>query len=458
MFYDRANELRTLLWHHDRAKERNQLVVVYGRRRIGKTALARRFIEERDGIYLFIEPKSEELVFRDAENAFGYRTGTRPRIDCWTDLFSLARDRGLPLVLDEFQNLGSVNSAAYSTIQRVWDEMASETGLMVVLIGSYVGMVKRTFRDSRQPLFGRATGMIRLLPLDARTSIGMLMDRGMGFEEALESYSIFGGVPRYLLEISPGIENLSRLLFGPSALLREEGTNIMALEFGSLHKGYFSVLESISKGKRTPKEISDVSGMPIATVSKYLGELSEEYELVKGELPLTSENKRLVRYRLTDNFVDYWFRFVHSRSSLIEIDAERALRSAREELPIVVSRRMEDIVIQLLLRKKDIISPSEIGRWWDRTGEEIDVLSIDQGSSKVLFCEVKWKTSRTGCDAVRELKRKADLVQWRKDTREESFLLVSRAGFTKSCLDLMDREGVHHWDLSELKRRSLDPT
>jgi hypothetical protein len=295
--------------------------------------------------------------------------------------------------------------------------------------------------------------MMRLEPFDAPNAVSLLRQRGFDTTDALEAYFILGGVPKYLVDITPGEDLLSKHFFGSNATLREEGKNILIMEFGSEHKGYFSILESVSEGKVTPTEIADHTGLDISAVGKYLGELLEEYEFVAAERPATVDNRKLVRYRIRDNFFNFWFQFIHSRTSLIEIDRGRALQETKERIGGLYGKQAEEMVRGLVIADGQLIHPTEAGRWWDRMGNEIDLMAVDEKTETSLFCEVKWTNRKIGWDIVEDLKRKAGLVQWRLPRRKERFLLVSRSGFTESCHAKMEEEGILHWDMKEVEKR-----
>jgi AAA+ ATPase superfamily predicted ATPase len=455
MFANRYSELQTLKKSHKKTQKKSQFIVIYGRRRIGKTTLAKKFLEMVNGIYIFIEPKSEDLILRDCEEILGKKLDFTPKLNSWEDLFNIALQKKLTVVFDEFQNLGVINPYLFSRFQKIWDDIGTKPGLLFIAIGSYVGLIKKIFRDSKQPLFGRATGLLRLLPFDLFASVRFLADNNMSLESCLENYAIFGGVPRYLEELEPKADNIESLFFDPTSPFKEEGFNILILEFGSQHKGYFSVLESISKGYTTPKEIADFAGMNIATVSKYLGELLDEYELVYIERPVTVDKKRYIKYRINDNFYHFWFENIYSKASLLEIDPVGVLKEIKERLPIYLSFKMEGVVKEIIINKKSFFIPTEIGRWWNRQGEEIDIVAVNDRSSEILFCEVKWGKKPISCKIVEELKRKSGLVQWRQNSRREFFLVVSRSGFTKTCIEKMDQERVFYWDIEVLKKMIL---
>lgn len=458
MFINREKELLELAQFHERSRKKAQMVVVYGRRRVGKTSLVKEFLRGRSGIYLFIEPKSQHLIFRDCERALEDILGHRPSILSWDDLFSLCQKRDLILIMDEFQNLSRVDPGIFDNIQRIWDDLKDDPGPLFIAVGSYVGMIKRIFRDAKQPLFGRANGMMRLGPFDIYSSLDLMGANGIGLEEGLRYYSVFGGVPRYLDDIGRERDVIREMFMGTSSFLREEGVNILTMEFGSQHKGYFSLLESISRGKSTPIEIAHHSGLNPATVSKYLGELDREYELVRGERPVTVENHKRVRYRIVDPFLAFWFRYIFSRASRLETDPERVLNEVKEDMPQIISRAMEGVIEQIILEEKGLISPTMIGRWWSRKGEEIDLVAIDEDTDEILFVEVKWRNRPVGIDVLDDLKRKAELAQWRRGDRRESFLIVSKSGFNKTFEKRgAKEENVHTWDMKEIERRLFRP-
>ncbi len=277
----------------------SSLVVLYGRRRVGKTEIAGEFISNKKSIYLFVETKSEELLLRDLEDSMERVLGIRPWLDSWDDFFSLVFkiQEKLVLVFDEFQNFSRVNPDMFSKFQRYWDEGHRDSKHMFLVIGSYVGLMKKLFQGSREPLFGRATMLFNIKPFTFQDSFELLQAYSdISIEEAMKIYFILGGVPKYLLlagEFGKAdvIRTFERLFLEPGMLL-EEGKNILVLEFGSENKAYFSILEAIAIGKATPVEIASYTGIAPNTVSKYLHELFYEYEIVLREEPVIEEKEK----------------------------------------------------------------------------------------------------------------------------------------------------------------------
>ena len=164
-------------------------------------------------------------------------------------------------------------------------------------------------------------------------------------------------------------------------------------------------------------------------------------------------NRKLVRYRIKDNFFDFWFKFIYSKASLIEMDPEYVISQINEQMPIIISKKIEDITTEIIKKDNFMITPTEIGRWWNRTGEEIDIVAVDERTSTILFVEIKWTNKTTTKEIIIDLKRKSELVQWRKAKRKENFLIISKSGFTKGFLGHAKENDVSYWDFSEIERR-----
>lgn len=402
----------------------SSFLVLYGRRRVGKTELAREFIRDKKSIYLFVETKTEKLLLRDLEVAVERVMGIRPRLDSWDDFFSLLFkvEEKLVIVFDEFQNFSKVNRELFSKFQKYWDEGHRDSQHMFIVIGSYVGLMKKLFQGSKEPLFGRATMLFNIKPFAFVASFELLRAYSdIGIEEAMKVYFMLGGVPKYLLLAgnfggSPdALRTFERLFIEPGMLL-EEGKNILVQEFGSEHKAYFSILEAIAAGRAVPSEIADYSGLASTTVSKYLHELFYEYEIIMREEPVIGAKKRGGRYFLHDNFFRFWFAFIYRHYGALEIDPELGKALILKDMNSYFGLAFEAVAGEfLVLLNKNGGLPFtflEIGRWWDK-GEEIDRIAFNKASREALFCEVKWKdlSLRDAEQILEKLKEKAGKVQ-----------------------------------------------
>jgi hypothetical protein len=442
IFFDRVRELSQL--EEIYSAPSSSLVVFYGRRRVGKTELSKEFVKGKKSLYLFVETKSEELLLRDLEVELGTITGIKPRLDSFDDFFTLTfsiQDK-LVIILDEFQNFARVNPDFFSKFQKYWDAYHRQSQHMFIVIGSFVGMMKRIFEESKEPLFGRATYLFNIKPFTFADSYAFLNGiKPFRLEEAMKTYFILGGVPKYLLLAAQFSEadalNVFKKLFVDTQMLMEEAKNILVLEFGSEHKGYFSILEAIASGKAVPVHIADYTAIPQGTVSKYLNELVHKYEIVKKEEPVIHGGSRSSRYFLQDNFFNFWFKFIYKYYGTFEIDPDLAESIVKKDLNTYFGYAFEDVAKEMLImlnkQQKLPFRFTGIGKWWKKE-TEIDLIAFDKASRNALFCEVKWKHlfEREATGIIEDLKRKSKKVD---GTWNENYCLVAKKIDGKENLD-----------------------
>ncbi len=446
-FYDREKEMERL-----RSFKGPFTVAVVGRRRVGKTRLIMETFP--DCTYLFVsEEKSEKSLCTEwVESLDGY-VPPFDRVDRLLEY--LINERDSPVFIDEVQNLERVNPSIISRLQKLLDSHRNDSKL--IFCGSYVSMVNRLFTESRSPLFGRMDMILHLKELDFPTVSVMARDLGFSFEDSVTLYSIFGGMPRYyeILERSgeKEIGNAVRsLFFEDFSPLTYEGSMVLRNEFGSEFRTYFSVMEAVSYGKSTLSEISDYVGMKPQTLSKYLVTLKDDLLLLERRVPVTetSRNSRMGRYFLRNNFYAFWFRFIHRNYTQIEEGhADRVYEKTMSLLSDHTGRIFEEIIRKMLI---DEGKWEKVGSWWNRKGDEIDIVALNEKTKEILFGEVKWRNRPIGCDIIDELMEKKDLVRWHDEDRKERFLIVSKSGFTKKCMERMDEEGIMHRNLKDIER------
>ncbi|MBW6518525.1 MAG: ATP-binding protein [ANME-2 cluster archaeon] len=443
-FFNRVHELS--MFEDIYRTPSSSLIVLYGRRRVGKTELTREFIKNKKSIYLFIETKPEKLLLKDMEESLEKILDFRPRLDNWDDFFNLlfkTSDK-IIVVFDEFQNFKKTDPGFFSKFQKYWDAYHREAPHMFIVIGSYVGMIKKIFQGEKEPLFGRATLFYNLMPFTFSESYTFL--RGfldVDIEEAMKFYFIFGGVPKYLLFAgefgTPDAGETFKKLFIDTHILMEEGMNILKLEFGTEHKSYFSILEAISLGRSTPRDISDYTGIQASTVSKYLHELLYDYEIIKKEEPVIKTKSRSGRYFLGDNFFNFWFRFIYKNYGTFEIDPDMGLELFNKDINAYFGLAFECVAKELLIAvNKTGELPFrflKLGRWWDKDAE-IDLIGFNKTTREILLCEVKWKhlTRKEADRIIKDLKEKADRV---KGKWKQHYCLIAKEIDEKERLDYL---------------------
>ena len=441
-FIDRTTELDTL-------RERLTLgsppfIVLVGRRRVGKTRLVHEFLRGvENSIYLFVEVKKPNVLLNDFSRMVGHTEGIV--FENWEGFLRYALNRYDVVVMDEFQNIDRVDPSFFTALQKVLDR--EEHRAMLMAVGSYVGMMKRIFEDKRSPLFGRAAEIWNLPPLPAADILRTLEG---DWERRFLLYSMFGGYPKYYVILDQyGVWDpetiLKELVIRRFSPLNREPYHLLMLEFGGEYRTFFSLLEAIARGKCEYGEIAKYTGISTTTLARYLDDLLR-FEVIEKRFPVTEgPGSRKTRYFIRDQFVGFWFRYLYPHLDLIEIERyDELARMILPDLPVFISREFERIVRGVLRRRF-----RRVGQWWNRRGDEIDAVAMDDDARTVLFVEMKWTARKIGWDVVKGLQERSELFP-RMPGYARSYLIVSKSGFTTHCMQRMEDAGIHSWDLAHL--------
>ncbi|GAB6135518.1 ATP-binding protein [Thermococcus prieurii] len=453
-FIDREREIGLL--ERRLESESAEFVVIYGRRRVGKTALITEFLRRHGGIYLLARETSElENLRRFSERItsyFGDDVLLKNPFRNWDALFEYlhqkSRKERLIVAIDEFPYLVLSNKALPSILQDYWDTKFSEGKLYLIISGSSVSMMEELL-GYKSPLYGRRTGQLRVKPLDF-FSAGEFLPR-FSMEDFVRVYSILGGTPAYLLEFDDGLsveENLTENYFRQDSLLYGDAEFVLREEL-ERPRLYFAVLEAIARGRTTLGEIMNETGLERGTVGKYLSVLIN-LGIVRREVPVTESKKsRKGRYYIDDPYFSFWFRYVHPNADLIETgNGDMLTRLVMKDLDEHVGRIFEEVARQFLLKIKEKLplKPTRVGRWW-RKCEEIDLVAMDEVEKKALLIEVKWRdlSERDARKVFERLDRKSKLMGL--DGWEFHFGIIARSVESKDEL----RKLGFVWDLGDME-------
>ncbi|MCG7850274.1 MAG: ATP-binding protein [ANME-2 cluster archaeon] len=459
-FYNRNKELQAIKDLADLSKKHAHMLVLFGRRRVGKTRLV---MESLDSVYFFVGKKTSPLLLREFSDILKNElTGFVPDFSNWDDfvrfLFAYSQEHHISVVFDEFQNFEYVDPAIFSIFQKYWDMHHNNTPILLVFVGSYIGLMKKIFINAKEPLYGRATARIDLKPLSYKYTRQVCKDLGFTQEDDIVTlYSTFGGVPRYYQLIADyGLttyEDVIRtLLLSENAVLKDEVRQILISEFGNNYTTYFSVLEAISSGKGTLKEISDITGIEMKSLSRYLHDLVNTFEIVERRGPVLKGTK-MGRYVIKDQMIRFWFRFINPNLSFIESGKyDLIFEKVKASLQSFIGPVFEDIARDIVFEGLPF-PPVKMGAWWNRRGDEIDIAVLGEKPYMILLGEVKWNSRLLGVQEIKKLLDKRALVDWYNDVRKEHFVMVSKAGFTYAARRFMDEEGVVGMDMNELVER-----
>jgi len=448
-FIDRERELDFLeeKWRETRA----QFIILWGKRRVGKTELVKQFIEDKPHIYFLSESTSEQEHLRRFSSAVGMFF-QEPLLQTrgfsgWEEVFQYLKGKGhrLVLVIDEFPYLIWSNPAIPTLFQKGWDEYGSGSHLFLILLGSSMAMMENEVLGHRSPLYGRRTGQWRLDPMTFAASSGFR--KGKSFEDRISHFAVAGGIPAYWLQFERERDfwgNLREHVLKKGQVLYDEVEFILREELRE-PRYYFTLLQAIAQGKRKLAEIVNATGLSQPVANKYLAVLAD-LKVVEREIPVTEEKPLKSKkglYRIMEEFFQFWFKFVFPVRAELEIGrGDQVLDRIREALPQHLAGVYEKVARETLWNHREQFFPFvSAGRWWDKN-EEIDLVAVNQGLNAILFGEVKWSERPVGLDLYEALKEKARKVVWGKPARSEFFCLFSKKGFTEAMIKRARQEGV----------------
>lgn len=446
-FIDRYEELHFLEKEYQR--ESASLVIVYGRRRIGKTALITEFMKNRPAVYFLATEENEiqnritfkNIVAEQTQNEFLRNVS----VDRWDIIFKawldFPTDGKKLMVIDEFQYLGQANNAFPSVFQRIWDTMLKEKNVMVILCGSLISMMESQTLAYSSPLYGRRTGQIKLKQISFRHYHEFFPDKNE--KELIAYYAVTGGVPKYIelfydsADIYSAIENN---VLSTSGFLYDEPNFLLQREVSEVGS-YFSLIKTIAAGNHKLSKIAAALELKQTGLTQYLKSLIN-LDILEREVPITEEKPQTSKkglYKIKDNFIVFWFRFIFPNLNYIESGhSELVMKKIRANL---VDSHIAYVYEDVCKEKMWELNANgtwdfhfdKIGRWWD-ANSEIDIVATDSEGNHIIFGECKYRTDKVGIDVWNHLVQTARQVEWRRNVRQESFILFSVSGFTDELI------------------------
>lgn len=465
MFINRTAELNQLnsLYASDRA----ELFVLYGRRRVGKTELLRAFCADKPHIFFIATLSSDqEQLATLSQQIYGFSHAEVPSgftFPSWEAAFRALAD--LPkqprpiVVMDGFTYLISGNKAIPSILQKVWDEKLKDTNLVLVLCGSYIGMMETEVLGHQAPLYGRRTASALLRPMDLRSSALFFPEYAP--QDQFLVWTILGGMPYYLRTFRDRQELFANIrqhiLDAQSGALFSE-PRLLLMEELREPRNYFSILRAIAQGRTRLNEIAQTSGVgEVNSVARYL-DILQQLRLVTRRVPATEsqpEKSKKGLYQIDDHFLRFWFRYVHPNQASLDLGLADAIleQRIRPDLDRFAAAAFEEaareFLAKLALAGQLTFLPERIGGWWDREAE-IDVLAISHAEQTALVGECKWSVNPVGVDVLADLEAKARLLQHKTELQRVDYALFSRSGFTPELEKQARTEGVRLYTVEAL--------
>ena len=439
MFIGREYELKTL---NDLYSENKfQLAVVYGRRRVGKTTLLAKFIEDKPAIFFAASEASNKInleYFSEQVLTFFNDYGIVSPFTDWETAFRyLARhsqDKSVVLVIDEFPYVAESNKSLMSMMQNAIDHSLKDTKLFMILCGSYMGFMERDVLGYKSPLFGRRTAQLKIEAFDYYDSSKFTpeytpIDRIM-------AYGIWGGIPHYLDKINPGLtlyDNIAKCFLDRSSYLYDEPTAILKQELREPAM-YNSIIEAIANGASKLNEIATKIGEDGNKCAKYIKTLIELGFIFKETPYGTDEKSRRTIYGINDNLFKFWYRFIFPNMSLIEKGmAEAVLEQAiKPYLETYMGHIFESVCCEFLWRQnKDGKLPfifEKASRYWgtdNRKQSQFEIDIIAGSKDKAIFAECKWRNESMKQTIAEDLVTRADNLLF----KHKYYALFSKSGF-----------------------------
>lgn len=452
MFINRETELKNLenLFKSNKA----EFLILYGRRRIGKTELLQHFSQNKRAVYFLAAQVKETDNLRQLKEVVQYLIDD-PLLETmefneWTTalnyLAKLSDNERLIVILDEFQYLCEENKGLPSLIQRFWDIRGKNTKLFFVLCGSQVNFMEKEILSEKSPLFGRRTSQQKLLPFSFFESA--LFFPEYSFKEKLISYGILGGVPAYLSRFSSKKsikQNVMDELLQVQGYLYDEVNLLLRMELNN-PSVYASILKAIAFGCTRLNEIAGRVGMETTTVNKYLHVL-RELQLIRRDVSITErtpEKSKKGFYFIEDNYVNFWFRFILPHLSLIQAGQGEIVydRLILPQLPTYMGYVFERVCqeyVRLFWGEKHGDYIKQIGKCWHRD-YDIDIIAevIDGG---YLIAECKYWQDIVGMNVLESLKNNIDCLP-KRFQEKITLSIFSLSGFTDELIAYAKREDV----------------
>lgn len=447
-FKNRIKELKLLNELYNTGK--SKLIILYGRRRVGKTELLREFLKKHNGLYLLARQESEleQLKKLSSQIAEFYNDSLLKLnpFSNWDSLFTyLSEKPRIPIIFDEFPYIVNSSKKAVSILQDYWDNKFSKKDSFIVLCGSSIQMMERLL-GKKSPIYGRRTEQIMLEPLKFNDAC-LFFPKTMSIKEKVMNYSILGGMPAYLLEFDfekDMKQNIIENALQKNKFLYHDVMFTLKEELKE-PKNYFSILYSISKGNTKIGQIVNDTGLEKSFVNKYISVLID-LQLVERRVPITEKSPKKSRnglYLIKDNFTKFWFKFIFENQEYIEQEKQEKFVNEKivPELNSFVGRMFEEIIISELIQNKEYENYL-FGRWWDNDSEA-DVVGIDKTNKNIIIGEIKFKNL--------DIK---DMVEIKKSLIEKS-KKINSFGFKEElmifCLDYSGNiEGVKIVKLDDL--------
>jgi len=461
------------------ASSKSEFLVLYGRRRVGKTRLLTEWLTTRKikPIFFVSEQDSKESLLRQFSQAVYKKAYPSLPIpdsfsfanweQVWSQIGELAKRERVVVFIDEFTYMLAADSALASNLQRAWDATLENTNIFLCISGSHLGMMVRGVLSGTAPLYGRTTAKMELKSL----TFGITKSYFSHYSapDRVMLYSVFGGIPHYwrLIDQNKSIsDNIKRLLLSPGGNLKDE-PRLLLNDYISDPNNYIAILRAIANGYATPKEIEGFTGIPNLHLSQYISNLASTGYVIK-KLPVTAgPSSRAGRHVITDPFLRFYYRFIQSRLTQLEMgEIDQTLEELQKHMvDYIGTYTWEDICREWTIRASNRgllpLYPDHVDSDWGKD-YQVDVVGINTMKKHLILGECKWTRERGKAAILQELvEKKAPKVLAASGDWQVYFLGFAREGWNEGAVEYAQGIGEMHpsgtnWQIQGMRLLSLD--
>lgn len=438
---DRQEQINCL--ENEYRKQSASLVIIYGRRRVGKTTLISKFVEDKNALFFTASQESED------KNKIGFINKAKDYLlisnddlnvsSSWDEIFKSilkhSADKKHIIIIDEFQYIGMSNPAFPSILQRIWEEQLKDSSVMLILCGSLISMMVSQTLSYSSPLYGRRTAQIRLGQIPFKY-YHEFYDKTIIEDDLITLYSITGGVPLYIKTFSNSehhdiYENIKNNILNRNSYLYEEPNFLLRHEVDN-PKDYFNILKVIADGNTK-----------LTTLNQLIKTLID-LDIIEKDVPITEkslEDNKSAVLKIKDNYLRFWFIFVYPYQRFIEEGHLDIVMNniknnlIQKQVSYVYEDVCREMMWELSANNTWKFYFSKVGRYWENN-IEIDIAAMDISETNLVLGECKYRTQQVDIDVLKDLENKVQKSKINKTKYNISYILFSHSGFTAQLRNL----------------------
>ena len=445
MFIGREKELNFLNERYNSKKA--EMIVLYGRRRIGKTETLKEFCKDKTHIFYSCKECTDteqlqsfsQIVLQTGIMASKYLKKFEDWEQAFKGILELKNDQKTLLIIDEFPYMVKNNKEIPSILQNLWDNLLKDQNIMIILCGSSMSFIEKEILAEKNPLYGRATGIYKMEQMDFYDAIKFFPNYSL--EDKIYAYAILGGIPHYLKEFDDSVsieKNIKEKILTKGCILYNEIDFLLHQELRETTL-YNTIIQAIALGNTKLNDIYLKTNIEKTKINVYINNLIE-LGIVEREFSVDESIKEIANvhrglYKLTDNFFKFWYAYVFTNSSYLELgDVDGVYQNEiKENLNHFSSSAFENIckqyMFKLNMNNQLPFRAKKIGRWWDNK-TEIDILATN--GQELILGECKFKNSKMSLRDYNNLKDKY------MTDKKCYYYLFSKSGFDENLKNIKD--------------------